>query len=235
MTTFRYDEAIIDRYPNVIGGMIQAHSVPNAPTSPELAAAYAEEQAATLQRLGKTPLSQVPALSAWRAAFRGFGVDPTQYRCAAEALLRRLTKAGSIPNLNTLVDLGNLVSIRYAVPVAMVDLRAIPDGMTVRFARGDERFTNLGQSEPEAPAPGEVIFSDDTGLVTARRWCWRQSAESAARDDTTDILITIEAHHPDGRADVESAMRDLLALLPIDQGANVQSTVLDRANPATPF
>ena len=134
-----------------------------------------------------------------------------------------------------MVDLGNLVSIRYALPIAMVDLRAIPAGTTVRFARGDERFTNLGQSEPEAPAPGEVIFSDDTGLVTARRWCWRQSAESAARDDTTDLLITIEAHHPDGRADVEAAMRDLLALLPVRRGAEIQSAVLDRENPATPF
>jgi len=232
---FRYDEAIIDRYPNVIGGMILVHGVTNGSTSPELSAAYADEQAATLQRLGKMPLSQVPALAAWRASFRGFGVDPTQYRCAAEALLRRLTKAGSIPNFNTLVDLGNLVSIRYALPIAMVDLRAIPDGTTVRFARGDERFTNLGQSAPEAPAPGEVIFGDDSGLVTARRWCWRQSAESAVRDDTTDILITIEAHHADGRADVGAAMRDLLALLPLNPGVEARSTVLDRANPATPF
>ena len=235
MTTFRYDEALVERYPNVIGGMLLVRGVTNGPTTTEIAAAYANEQAATLQRLGKTPLSQVPALAAWRAAFRGFGVDPTQYRCAAEALLRRLTKAGSIPNLNTLVDLGNLVSIRYALPIAMVDLRAIPAGTTVRFARGDERFTNLGQSEPEAPAPGEVIFSDDTGLVTARRWCWRQSAESAARDDTTDLLITIEAHHPDGRADVEAAMHDLLALLPVRRGAEIQSAVLDREHPATPF
>ncbi|HEY8599905.1 MAG TPA: phenylalanine--tRNA ligase beta subunit-related protein, partial [Thermomicrobiales bacterium] len=233
MATFRYDEAIIERYPNVVGGMILVNGVINGPTSPELAAAYRDEQAATLQRLGKTPLSQVPALAAWRAAFRGFGVDPTQYRCAAEALLRRLTKAGSIPNLNTLVDLGNLVSIRYALPIAIVDLRAIPAGTTVRFARGDERFTNLGQSEPEVPAPGEVIFSDEGGLVTARRWCWRQSAESAARDDTTDILITIEAHHPEGRADVEVAMHDLSALLSVQGEAKIQSAVLDRANPAT--
>ena len=39
-------------------------------------------------------------------------------RSAAEALLRRLTKQGSIPSINTLVDIGNLVSIRYALPVA---------------------------------------------------------------------------------------------------------------------
>ena len=60
MTTFRYDEALVERYPNVIGGMLLARGVTNGPTTPEIAAAYADEQAATLQRLGKTPLSQVP-------------------------------------------------------------------------------------------------------------------------------------------------------------------------------
>ena len=235
MTFFRYDDAIVARYPDVIGGTILARGVSNGATPATLRESYATEQAATLARLGATPLSQVPALAAWRAAFRGFGVDPTQYRCAAEALLRRLTKAGAIPNVNALVDLGNLVSIRYALPVAVVDLRAIPAGTTVRFARGDEHFTNLGQAEVEHPAPGEVIFSDDGGLVTARRWCWRQSAESAARDDTTDVLITIEAHHAGGRSDVEAAVRDLTALLPLTPGAAVRSSILDRANPATPF
>ena len=75
-------------------------------------------------RIGETPLSQIPSLAAWRSVFRGFGLDPTQYRGAAEALLRRLTKKGEIPSVNTLVDIGNLVSIRYALPVALFDLRA---------------------------------------------------------------------------------------------------------------
>jgi DNA/RNA-binding domain of Phe-tRNA-synthetase-like protein len=46
--------------------------------------------------------------------FTRFGAKPTQYRCAAEALLRRLAKHGDISPINTLVDIGNLVSIRYA-------------------------------------------------------------------------------------------------------------------------
>jgi DNA/RNA-binding domain of Phe-tRNA-synthetase-like protein len=225
----------VARYPDVIGGIILARGVTNGPTPPELQAAYAAEQAATLARLGQTPLSQVPSLAAWRGVFRGFGVDPTQYRCAAEALLRRLTKSGSIPNVNALVDLGNLVSIRYALPIAIFDLRGVGGGTTVRFADGTERFTNLGQAEAEHPAPGEVIFSDPDGLVSARRWCWRQSAESAARADTTGVLITVEAHHADGRTDVEAALRDLLALLPVTPDGEMQSAVLDRAQAATPF
>ena len=76
-----------------------------------------------LARIGETPLSELPTLAAWRRAFRAFGVDPTAYRSAAEALLRRLTKQGSIPSINALVDIGNLVAIRYGLPVAMFDQR----------------------------------------------------------------------------------------------------------------
>ena len=232
---FRYDAAILDRYPDLVGAVILARGLTNGPT-PALREAYAAEQAAVVARLGQTPLSQVPSLAAWRAAFRGFGVDPTQYRSAAEALLRRLTKAGSIPNVNALVDLGNLIAIRYALPVAVFDLRGLPGGTTVRLADGTERFTNLGQGEAEHPAPGEVIFANPAGLVSARRWCWRQGAESAAREDTTAALITIEAQHQGGRADVAAAVRDLLELLPsVAPGAEVQSAILDRQRGATPF
>jgi len=235
VTLFRYDAAITARFPEVVGGIIVARGVVNGPTPRDLAAAYAAEQAATLARLGDTPLSQVPSLAAWRGVFRGFGVDPTQYRSAAEALRRRLTKSGTIPSLNALVDLGNMISIRYALPIAVCDLRGARGTTTVRFAAGDERFTNLGQEEAEHPAPGEVIFSDPDGLVSARRWCWRQSAASADREDTTGVLITVEAQHAGGRAAVEAALRDLLALLPTVEGSGVRTAILDRERPATPF
>ena len=49
----------------------------------------------------------------------------------ALALLRRLTKKGDIPSINAVVDICNLVSIRYALPVAAFDLAAITGGVTV--------------------------------------------------------------------------------------------------------
>jgi DNA/RNA-binding domain of Phe-tRNA-synthetase-like protein len=58
-----------------------------------------------------------------------------------------------------------------------------------------------------------VIFSDDAGLVSARRWCWRQSAESAAGPSTTEVLITVEGHHDGAGLDVPSAVADLEGLL----------------------
>src|SRR6266571_8184986 len=159
MNIFQYHPDILVRYPAVVGGAMLVRDVTNGPTPASLLAAYQAEQQARLQRIGSTPLSQVETLAAWRSAFREFGVEPTQYRSAAEALLRRLTKKGDIPSINTLVDIGNLVSIRYALPVAVFDTRTLLGTVTVHFADGTERYTTLGEEEVEHPEPGEVVFS----------------------------------------------------------------------------
>jgi DNA/RNA-binding domain of Phe-tRNA-synthetase-like protein len=232
MTVFQYHPEILSRFPGIVGGVILAESVANGPTPEALWEAYLEEQRTTLVRIGETPLSELEPLAAWRAVFRGFGVNPTKYRSAAEALLRRLTKKGDIPSINALVDICNLVSIRYAIPIAAFDMRALQAPITVHLADGTERFTNLGQEEVEHPEPGEVVFSDETGLVVARRWCWRQSDESASRPDTTHAVITAEAFHETARMDVRAALDDLLALLREHVGGSFSSDVLGVDHPA---
>jgi DNA/RNA-binding domain of Phe-tRNA-synthetase-like protein len=226
MTTFQYNAEIRTRFPAIVGGVIYAADMQNAPTPDALKAAYLAEQRATIKRIGSTPLSEFMSLSAWRRAFRQFGADPTQYRSAAESLLRRLTKKGDIPFINTLVDIGNLVSIRYGLPVAVFDTRAIQGALTVRVADGTERFTPLGTSEAEHPEAGEVIFVDEAGVVMARRWCWRQSAESAAQVDTQNAIITVEAQHKFGKEDVPAAVADLLMLLKEYAGGTFRDEVL---------
>ena len=234
MNVFQYSPNILARFPNVVGGAIFVECISNGPTPEYLQEDFQAEQQATLHRIGNTPLSQIPSLAAWRSAFRGFGVDPTQYRSAAESLLRRLTKKGDIPSINALVDIGNLVSIRYALPVAVFDTRAVHGTVTVHFADGSERYTTLGQDEIGHPEPGEVVFSDETGLVIARRWCWRQSEPSAAQFDTTTAIITVEAHHADGYQDVKAALHDLLELLHTYAGekGTYITGILSASNPA---
>ena len=184
-----------------------------------MAEQYKAEQRTVVDRIGDTPLSEIPSVGAWRRAFSAFGVKPTQYRSAIESLLRRLTKKGDIPNISTLVDIGNLVSIRHSLPIAFLDLAAVTGTTTVRFATGDEEFSDLGSSETIHPEPGEVIFSDEAGSVSARRWCWRQSAESATGPTTTEVLITVEGHHETASNDIASALTDLIGLLAEHQPA----------------
>jgi DNA/RNA-binding domain of Phe-tRNA-synthetase-like protein len=213
MAGFRYDDDLLEVFPRTRGGVIHAVGLDNGQPCSALTDRFLDEQRKVKEELGGTPLSELSSISAWRSTFAGFGVKPTQYRNAAEALLRRLTKQGDIPSINPLVDLANLVSIRWRMPVAVFDQTSV-SGMTwVRFAEGGEQFTDLGSDAPTSPEPGEVIFVDEAGLVSARRWCWRQSDQSAARPTTAEVLITVEGQHPGAEADVAGATQDLLDLL----------------------
>ena len=212
---FRYAPDVLDRFPTIAGGVIAARHLGDAADPGALFEAYMAEQAAVLDRIGDTLLSEVPSLAAWRRVFSAFGVAPTKYRNAAESLLRRLTKKGDIPSIAPLVDIGNLVSIRYGLPVAVFDLSGFDAPLTVSFADGSEQFADLGSSESIHPEPGEVVFLDGAGEVHARRWCWRQSGRSAAGPATTDVLITIEGHHDGADLDVTAAVSDLTDLLAV--------------------
>jgi len=228
MPTFQYSPQIIENYSQIVGGVIIACEMSNQPTSHELRKLYLDEQESVKQRVGNTPLSEIESLSAWRKAISAFGVSPTKYRSASEALLRRLTKKGDIPVINTLVDIGNLVSIRYALPVAILDTREISGAVTVHYSDGTERYTELGSDELLHPEVGEVIFSDDKNMVVARRWCWRQSATSAVNEATTNAIITVEAHHDNAQDDIQSAINDLLSLLNTYAGGKFESAILTR-------
>ena len=211
LSRFEYDSEIVEMFPEVQAGIVVGQAA-NRPSPDGLKARFLKEQQAVLAEIGETPLGELENLSAWRSAFRRFGVNPTKYRSAVEALLRRLTKQGDIPSINALVDIGNLVSIRHRVPVAVFDLDRIDGSIVVRLATGDEAFTPLFAEEPEHPESGEVIFIDGNRLVAARRWCWRQSDQSAARIETRSVMLVTEAHHTGGEETVRQAADDLMEL-----------------------
>jgi DNA/RNA-binding domain of Phe-tRNA-synthetase-like protein len=224
---FGYAEEVLASFPSTQGGVIHATGLANGPTPLALLDLYRDEQERVRSAIGDTPLSELPSLAAWRRTFTGFGVKPTQYRSAAESLLRRLTKQGDIPSINLLVDLANLVSIRHRLPVAAFDRRGVTGVTTVRFADGSEQFTDLGSDVITHPESGEVVFVDEAGLVSARRWCWRQSDQSAVRAGTVEALFTVEGQHEGAAADVERATQALLDLLTEYQpGATLESHLL---------
>ena len=210
---FGYHPRVIGRFPTVRAGVVWARGVDNRTPNAALAAAFRAEQTAARIRLASTPLAELPSIAAWRRTFSAFGVSPTKHRNAAEALLRRLTKHGDLPEINPLVDLGNLVSIRHALPVLVVDMAHVTGRLMVAEATGHERFADLGGTDAEHPEPGEVVFVDGAGETVARRWCWRQSAGSAAGPDTSEALIVVEAQHGGAETDVAAAVATLTLLL----------------------
>ena len=160
-------------------------------------------------RLAGGAESDLPEVSAWRRAYTQMGIKPTQYRSAAEALLRRFRRENELPRLHPLVDLCNAVSLAFALPVAAFDLDGVEGHLEVRHARGDEEHLGF-DGEIQRPDAAEVIFADAGGHAHARRWTFRQSRRSTVRAETRRVLILSEALHATAAADVP-ALLDALA------------------------
>ena len=56
-------------------------------------------------------------IHATREAYKKCGKDPSRYRTSGEALCRRILRGISLYQIDTLVDLINLVSIRYGYSI----------------------------------------------------------------------------------------------------------------------
>jgi DNA/RNA-binding domain of Phe-tRNA-synthetase-like protein len=65
-------------------------------------------------------ISGDPVVAALRTLFRAAGCDPTRYRPASEALLRRLVKGDELTAIFPLVDLNNCLSAELAVPCCVM-------------------------------------------------------------------------------------------------------------------
>jgi len=210
---FEYATELVQRFPSARGAILHVSGVDNSTPAGGLADAYGEIQSGAAERLAPAPASSRESIKAWRSAFTAFGVKPTRHRNAAEALLRRLDRAGDIPSISTLVDVGNAVSISHSLPVAVFDADKVEGMLTVTFAQGDEPFAGLGASESETPEAGEVIFIDAGSQVAARRWCWKQGGATATGPSTTSAVFIIEAVHDNNQADLDAAATDLERLL----------------------
>ena len=202
---FQHSGEIWRDFPALVPGVLYADGITS---QAEVGARVDRFAAVAKARLTDGPEGELPQIQAWRRAFAQLGLKPTQYRCASESLLRRFRKEGSLPRLHPLVDLCNAVSLAFATPVAVFDAARVTWPLEVRYAAGDEDYLTFG-GDTEHPAPGEVIFADQTGLAHARRWTNRQSGLSAVRDSTAAVLIVAEALHLQAASDV----RELTATL----------------------
>jgi DNA/RNA-binding domain of Phe-tRNA-synthetase-like protein len=228
---FQHHEEIWRDFPSLVPGVILAEGISLAP---DVSIPVARFTAVAQSRLEQATESEFAEIQSWRRAFTRMGLKPTQYRCAAESLLRRLRTQGSLPGLHPLVDLCNAVSLAFAIPVAVLDVSAIAGDLQVRYAAGDEEYLTFS-GETEHPAAGEVIFRDDSGQAHARRWTNRQSGLSAVRASTTTALIVAEALHDSAPADIERLTAAIAGELDTTWSVKAPPVILTATAPCAEF
>lgn len=87
-----------------------------------------------------------PAIAATREAYKRCGKDPSRYRPSAEALRRRLMRGLALYQIDTLVDLINLVSLRTGYSIGGFDADKIQGtDLELGIGRAEEPFEGIGR------------------------------------------------------------------------------------------
>ena len=91
-------------------------------------------------------LKEITPISATRSIYRLCGKDPSRYRPAAEALLRRVLQGKELYKVNTLVDLINLASMVHGYSIGGFDAsRFLGDTLTLGIGRQGEPYEGIGR------------------------------------------------------------------------------------------
>lgn len=106
----------------------------------------------------------ISGIEATRRVYRACGKDPSRYRPAAEALIRRMLQGKELYQIDTLVDLINLASIAFGYSIGGFDAdKFVGDTLTLGIGREGEPYEGIGRGMLNIA--GLPIYRDAEGGV----------------------------------------------------------------------
>lgn len=222
MSNFTISKALFEQFPHLRVGVIVVKGFDNKSDNSEFLKLLRDQEAKQKEALAGVTLSENTKISSWRAAYSSFGAKPKKYKCSVEALLKRVQEGEELPNISPLVNVYNMISIKYVFPVGADDLTKMTSDSFLTYASGKETFLAIGAQDTKNPGAGEIIYRMDQ-KVLCRRWNWRESEDTKIDENSKEVIIYIESLIEDD-SDLKSALAELTQLV------NGESFILDGKN-----
>ena len=142
------------------------------------------------QTLTTQTLKDLPGIAATRRVYRACGKDPSRYRPASEALIRRMLQGKDLYQIDTLVDLINLASIAYGYSIGGFDADKIQgDTLTLGIGREGEPYEGIGRGMINIQ--GLPVYRDAQGGIGTPTSDHERTKISL---DTTHLVVLINGY-----------------------------------------
>lgn len=181
--------------------LVIACEVTNAASDAGLWEAVAEEEATVRSSMKLEDINKWLPIQATRQAYKRLGKDPNRYRPSAEALLRRILRELPLYQVDKLVDLVNLVSIRSGYSIGGFDAaKIVGDELVLGVGREGEIYHGIGRGELNIA--GLPVYRDALGGIGTPTSDEERTKISL---DTTHLLMIINGYS--GNDGLEAAGR----------------------------
>jgi lysyl-tRNA synthetase class 2 len=217
---------VLAKFPSYIRGVVVAHGVNNQGENQKLIGLLSSAEDNATRDASLLEIKSHPRIASWRQAYTEFGVNPNKLYSSIESLGRRARRGDQLPYINTLVALFNYFSLKHVVPSGGDDLDSVDGNLCLTLAKGNEPFTPFNSQTIEYPAPGEVIYVDDS-KVMCRCWNWRQGDQTKLTPATANVAINVDCLPPVLRSEAEAITKELADLVTEFCGGEVKHFLLD--------
>ena len=191
---------VFEQYPDLAIGVIIATGIENTAANPEIAECLRRAEEQVRPTLDAENSREHPHIAALQAVHRSFGSNPNKFPPSAQALVKRVLKGGALPSINPLVDIYNIISLRYIVCAGAEDIDACEGDIRLAFAEGTESFLPLGENIEDPPTKGELVN-------------WREGDRTKITDSTKQAVVVIEGFAPFSQEDLRKATDELAGML----------------------
>ena len=188
---FIVEQKVFEILPTVCFGVVVGRNLDNGRSNGQITALLEEAMRRTREKFTSIKLKEHPDLQPYRRAFEKLGINPNKFPCSVEALSARIAKGGSLPEINPAVNLVNVYSLNYTLPMGAHDLDAANEDLVVRFSRDGDTFIPFGGEEPEMPEQDELVYASGN-MIKTRKWIWRQSELGKVTAESRNIFFPID-------------------------------------------
>lgn len=147
------------------------------------------------------------AILSTRQAYKLLGKDPNRYRPSAEALCRRIVRGIPLYQVDTLVDIINLVSIETGYSIGGFDAnKIVGDELVLGVGMAEEPYEAIGRGMLNIE--GLPVYRDRVGGVGTPT---SDNERTKIEESTTSLLTIINGYS--GREGMDEAVDIMLSLL----------------------
>lgn len=154
------DPALSDAAPQLKLGILTA-TVQNTEYDEELWGKITNQIAIIKKTYTGANITGLSPIASLRNVYKILGKDPSRYRGSSEALLRRVLQGKGLYQVNTIVDINNLISLKTLHPVGTYDLSKLVPPFTFRVGEPGQSYKGIGKSNINLE--NLPVFEDEHG------------------------------------------------------------------------
>jgi DNA/RNA-binding domain of Phe-tRNA-synthetase-like protein len=175
--------------PEFVGAAVEAQVV-NTPYCEALWDEIHQFETQICKEVNTESLKNLPSIAATRRVYKCCGKDPSRYRPASEQLIRRMLQGKGLYQIDTLVDLVNLASIKYGYSIGGFDAeKIVGDTLTLGIGRDGEPYEGIGRGMLNIA--GLPVYRDSQGGVGTPT---SDNERTKMTIDTRHLLVLINGY-----------------------------------------